>query len=95
MSQRLYLSSLKSQKPIPLCSVRNRLRNLKLIVFLTVSVDRFLRAGVSFGSIREIGEKHYALSPSFAVLADPEVSAAMPKLYVHNSSRSLNIFSAF
>ena len=47
---------------------------------LTEFKVRFLRAGVSFGSIKEVGPDRYGLSPSYALLGDRKVAAALPEL---------------
>ena len=48
---------------------------------LKLLIVRFLRAGVAFGAVKEVGPDGYALAPSYAQLADPKVAAALPKLY--------------
>lgn len=63
-------------------SVRPLRHQTQPLPFLTEIKVRFLRAGVSFGPIKEVGLDHYGLSPSYALLADPKVAGALPKLYV-------------
>lgn len=61
---------------------------------LTEIKVRFLRAGVSFGSIKEIGLDHYGLSPSYALLANPIVPASLPKLYVRAQWATVRLYAS-
>ena len=47
---------------------------------------RFVRAGVSFGAVKEVGPDGYTLAAPYIQLADPMMAAALPKLYAPNSS---------
>ena len=72
--------------------------SLKVLIqplpLLTEIKVRFLRAGVSFGSIKEIGLDHYGLSPSYALFANPIVAASLPKLYVRAQWASVRPYAS-
>ena len=78
---------------IPPYSVRNQKYQLQRLPLLTEIEVRFLRAGVSFGSIKEIGLDRYGLSPSYAILGNPEVATSLPKLYVRAERASVRLYS--
>ncbi|KAL8741706.1 MAG: hypothetical protein Q9190_005720 [Brigantiaea leucoxantha] len=54
---------------------------------------RFIRAGINFGSIKEVDSQHYVLASSHALLGDPKVADALPK-FEESISEVTNIVSA-